>query len=454
MTMPAMTRRVAWRSGGAQRLRSVPRPHADGTTVFGLFLAIASCIFLQRFAVPFGDSQIPVSFAAGYLAFLWLLVRGRLNIGNRVFGLFLVTMAFMTLSVIVSATQASLLSFGYLLAIYSLYVFRLKYPAGCFSRALNIFVNLMSLCAILGIAQFALQFAVDLDYVFPLDAFTPEQFLQDGYNVIIPLSFGDSIMRSNGVFFLEPSFFSQFLGLAVIVELLGARRVSRLLLFAAALVVCYSGTGLLLVFVFLPWILIKRGNANVALALIVLAIVLSLAGGVIDLDALTGRVSEFSSTESSGFARFISPFYMLRDFAASSLGTLFFGMGSGAIEKIMKEAFTYDAYLAFDPTWIKLVLEYGFFAAVSFAAFIGSALFQGSRNRTLSWSILFFLLFLGGYLLNGIVHILFVALCVWHNREAPAPQIASAHAGERFHRLQRLRLVGARRRQLPSASAG
>jgi hypothetical protein len=454
MTAPAMTRRVPWRSGGAQRLRSVPRPRVDGTTVFGLALAIGSCIFLQRFAVPFGDSQIPASFAAGYLAFLWLLVRGRLNITSRVFGLFLATMAFMTLSVIISATKASLLSFGYLLAIYALYVFRLKYPAGCFSRALNIFVNLMSLCAILGIAQFALQFAVSLDYVFPLDTYTPEQFLLDGYNVIIPLSFGETIMKSNGIVFLEPSFFSQFLGLAVIIELLGARRVTRLLLFAAALVVCYSGTGILLVFVFLPWILIKRGNANVALALIVLAIVLSLAGGAIDLDMLTGRVREFSSTESSGFARFISPFYMLRDFAASSLGTLFFGMGSGAIEKIMKEAFTYDAYLAFDPTWIKLVLEYGVLATASFAVFLGAALFQGSRNRTLSWAILFFLLFLGGYLLNGIVHILFVALCAWHNREARAPQITASHAAERAHRMQRLRLVMARRRQLPSASAG
>jgi hypothetical protein len=145
---------------------------------------------------------------------------------------------------------------------------------------------------------------------------------------------------------------------------------------------------------------------------------------------------------------------MLRDFAASSLGTLFFGMGSGAIEQIMKEAFTYDAYLAFDPTWIKLILEYGVLATASFAVFLGSALFQGSRNRTLSWTILFFLLFLGGYLLNGVVHILFVALCAWHNREARAPQVTAGHAGERAYRMQRLRLVAARRRQLPSPSAG
>jgi hypothetical protein len=453
MVSTAMKRRVAWRSGGVQRLRSVARPQADGVTMATLAVVIGACIFLQRFAVPFGDSQIPASFAVGYLGFLWLLLRGRLNIDRQVFGLFLATLAFMTLSLIVSATRASLLSFGYLLAIYALYVFRLKHPAGCFARALNIFLTLMSVCALLGMAQFALQFVVNQDLVFPLDSYMPESILLDGYNVIIPLSYGDNVMRSNGVFFLEPSFFSQFLGLAVVIELLGARRATRLLLFAGAMLVCYSGTGLLLVFVFLPWILMRRGNASVIFAMGVLAIVLSLAGGVIDLDTLTGRVSEFSSTESSGFARFISPFYMLRDFAASSTGTFLFGRGPGAIEQVMKEAFTYDAYLAFDPTWIKLILEYGFFSAVSFAAFIGAALFRGTRNRMLSWAILFFYLFLGGYLLNGLVHCLFVVLCVWHNREARAPQLVSRRAAERLHRIRRLRLIAARPSPTPSISA-
>lgn len=453
MVAAAMRRRAVWRSGGAQRLRSVPRPKVDGLTVSTLAVAIGSTIFLQRFAVPLGGSlQVPASFAGGYLAFLWLLLRGRLNINTQVLGLFLAALACMTLSVIVSAANSSLLSFAYLLAIYSLYIFRLRYPAGCFSRALHIFLDLMTVCAVLGLAQFALQFVIGVDLVFPLDSFMPETILLDGYNVIIPLTYGSTIMKSNGVFFLEPSFFSQFLGLAVIVELLGARRITRLLLFAAAMVVCYSGTGLLLVFVFLPWILMRRGNASVLAAAVVLGIVLSLASGVLDLELLTDRVDEFSSTESSGFARFVSPFFLFRDFVVNSTGSLLFGMGPGAIERIMNGGSL--SYVAHDPTWIKLLLEYGFFAAVMFMVFIGTALFQGTRNRTLSWAILFFLLFLGGYLLNGVVHLLFVALCAWHNRGARAPQIASRRTGERLYRMQRLRLSPARRRSLPSISAG
>jgi hypothetical protein len=443
----------------ALRRRQLPqpptRPRVDGVTVSSLAVAIGSCIFLQRFAVPLGTAtQVPAAFVAGYLAFLWLLLRGRFNVNGQVLGLFLATMAFMTLSVIISSTRSSLLSFGYLLAIYSLYVFRLKYPAGCFSRALNIFLNMMTICALCGVAQFALQFVVNSDLVFPLDTFMPYQILLDGYNVIIPLTYESTIMRSNGVFFLEPSFFSQFLGLAVVIELLGARRVTRLLVFAAGMVVCYSGTGILLVLVFLPWILMRRGNAGVLMAAVVIGVVLSLASGALDLSTFTNRIDEFSSTESSGFARFISPFYLLHDFVINSTSTLLFGMGPGAIERIMKEAFTYDAYLAFDPTWIKLILEYGFFAAALFMTFVGYALFQGTRNRMLSWAILFFYLVLGGYLLNGFLHILFVALCAWHNRSARVPGISRRSAIQRLYRIHNLRRLAAARRPVPSVSGG
>jgi hypothetical protein len=447
MAYPVM-RRSAWRSGGDVRLRSVARPQVDGITISSLAVLIGSCIFLQRFAIPLGaTAQVPAAFVAGYLTFVWLLLRGRFNINAQVFGLFLASTAFMTLSVIISATTASLQSFIYLLAIYSLYVFRLKYPAGCYSRALNIFLTLMTGCALLGLAQFALQFVIDSELVFPLDTFTPESFLLDGFNVIIPLTYGSAIMKSNGVFFLEPSFFSQFLGLAMVIELLGARRVSRILLFAAAMVVCYSGTGLLLVFVFLPWILVRRGNASILAAVIVLAIVLSMVSGVLDLDLLADRVDEFSSTESSGFARFISPFLIMRDFVAMSSWSLLFGMGPGAIEHILNEASV--AYVAHDPTWIKLILEYGFFAAALFMAFISTALFQGTRNRMLSSALLFFYLFLGGYLLNGFLHCLFSALCVWHNRPARMPQAARRRVLDKMQRLRRLQSI--RHSRMPSA---
>lgn len=413
-SVPAV-RQMGRRVGGALRRSRRTVSRIDRVTVGSLVAIVGSSIFLQRFAVPFGSSQVPVAFVADYLAFLTLLCRGRLVINPSLFALFMATMACMTFSLIVSATKASLMSYAYLLSIYGLYIFKLKYPAGCFRRVMNAFLDMMAVCAAFGIAQFALQFTLNPDYVFPLDTFTPDQFLLEGYNVIIPLEYLSSTLKSNGVFFLEPSFYSQFLALAIIIELVGSQRIFRLLLYAAAMVVSYSGTGLMLVVIFLPWAVMRRSSAGLLVAGIILVSALVFVSGAIDLELFVDRLGEFSSTESSAFARFISPYFLIRDFLITSPGKLLFGLGPGAIEGVENTATTL-AYHAHDPTWIKMLLEYGLIAATVFMTFFSTAVFQGSRSRILSSAILFFYLFLGGYLLNGFMNSLFTSLLVWHAR--------------------------------------
>lgn len=387
----------------------------DHITLVGLIAMVGCCIFLQRFALPLGGTQLPAAFVGCYLIFSGLLFRRRFIVHTSLLALFLTAMAFMTLALIVSAETASVSSFFYVLSIYVLYIFRLKYQTGMFSRLNDVFLNMMAVCAACGIAQFALQFVLGVDPVFPFDSYLPESLLLDGYNVIIPLEYASGIMKSNGVFFLEPSFFSQFLALAILVETLRARRLLRLALYVAAMMVSYSGTGIILLILFLPGILMKRGSAGILAAGAALIGILAMFGGVIDLDALTNRIGEFSSTESSGFARFISPYYLIRDFLVDSPTDLIFGLGPGSIERVEKAASSH-AYLAHDPSWIKLVLEYGVISAIVFLTFIFTVLFQGSRNRTLSWAVLFLYLFLGGYFLNGFMHCLFASLLVWHKR--------------------------------------
>jgi hypothetical protein len=154
---------------------------------------------------------------------------------------------------------------------------------------------------------------------------------------------------------------------------------------------------------------------GILFAMLGLGCLVVLAGGASDIHFLTDRIGEFSSTESSGFARFISPYFMIRDFLVDSPVNLLFGLGPGAVVRIENEASTH-AYLAHDATWIKLLLEYGFIAFVMFITFVAMAFFQGSRNRTLSWAVLLLYLFLGGYLLNGFMHFLFAGILAWHNQ--------------------------------------
>jgi len=427
---------VAWRSGAAMRLRSRRSLSPDSVTASCLAVMIGACIFLQRMAVPLSETaQVPAAFVVGYGVFLILLFRSRLVIDTSVTALFFVAMSVMTVSVVVSDATSSLSSFTYLLSIYVLYLFRLKYARGAFQYALNIFLKLMLFCALLGIAQFLLQFVVGWETVFPLDTYLPSNFLLVNYNTIIPLEYESEVMKANGVFFLEPSFFSQFLGLAVLIETFGKRRPIRLAIYGVAIMMSYSGTGLMLVALFLPWIILKRGNAGVLIAGAAIALVVALAGGALDLSALTNRVGEFGSTESSGFARFISPYLLMRDFVIQSPSALLFGLGSGAIDKVMADAFL--PYLAHDPTWIKVALEYGVPALALFMSFVAMAIFHGTRNKVLSWAVFCFYLFLGGYLLNGALHCLFVALTAWHNRPVYARRTAFARHRRRLQPIHR-----------------
>jgi hypothetical protein len=418
-------RRYAPAIGGWPAARPSAPPLSDTTvdrvTAVGLAAILLSCIVFQRFAIPVGNAQIPASFAASYAVFGILLLLGRFVVNPPLAMFFLATMALLALSLAISMTIASIPSFALLFTIYFLYAFKLKYRQGAFEYALDFFLKLMAFSAVLGLAQFFGQFVLPFELVFPIDSFVPDQFrFTEQFNVIIPLAYEAAIMKSNGVLFLEPSFFSQFLGLALVIELTGRQRLLHLGLYGAALIVSYSGTGMSIVAIFLPWILIQRGNLQMLALMLFCGVLFLVAGNALNLNLLTERVQEFGSTQSSAFARFMSPYFLIRDFLIEDPSAFLFGMGPGSIEVVVSQAYT-RAYLAHDPAWIKLMFEYGTIAAACMLAYIAVALRHGSRHPLLAWAVLFVFLFLGGYLLNGMMHAVFLVLTAWHNHPQGLP---------------------------------
>ena len=89
-------------------------------------------------------------------------------------------------------------------------------------------------------------------------------FIVQHFNKQAALAYGSEVYRANGVFLLEPSFFSQVLAVAIIAELctLGGKiplaSATRLAVFSAALFVSYSGTGVLVLAVCLPLYVVMR----------------------------------------------------------------------------------------------------------------------------------------------------------------------------------------------------
>jgi hypothetical protein len=400
---------------------AVRLPAVDRLSAFGITTILFACIFLQRFALPVGSTnQVAVSFILAYAVFGYMLLRGRLLLSPALVMFFCGVMAMMTISLAIADERASLSSFVYLFAIYVLYAFKLRYRDGCFEHTLHSYQNLMIVAALFGIAQFASQFVLGADVMFPIDAYIPQDYLYwETYHVMIPLAYESEIMKSNGVFFLEPSFFSQFVGLSIIIELTRRQSLWRLIVYCAALVVSYSGTGLSMVVLFLPWILYRRGNIQLLVWGFIVACFLIIAGESMNLAKVTNRLAEFSEPESSGFARFISPIYLIRDFLLDSARGFFFGFGPGSIADFVK-ASRVGGYLAHDPTWIKLLFEYGVFAFLGLLAYVTTALTHGNRDKVLCVAIIYLYLFLGGYLLNGTMHAVFIALVAWHSDPARA----------------------------------
>jgi hypothetical protein len=120
---------------------------------------------------------------------------------------------------------------------------------------------------------------------------------------------------------MEPSVFSQFMALGLIIEMLTRRRPVYFGLFAAALLLSFSGTGMMVLasfFIVSAPLLGRRG----VMVLVIGVGGLALAAAVMALaapefaEALVGRLGEFSQPGTSGHLRFITPWWITADVLA------------------------------------------------------------------------------------------------------------------------------------------
>jgi len=130
-------------------------------------------------------------------------------------------------------------------------------------------------------------------------------------------------------------------------------------------------------------------------------------GNALSIDAFTRRVSEFSDVQSSGWARFLSMFSVLQNVVSANDLTFFLGRGPGTVQ----EQFHQFSFNAFDPTWGKVIYEYGLLGSLVYFRFFYVAFCKGPKGLRFAVGYTYF--FLGGYLLNPSVLMLLAALVVW-----------------------------------------
>jgi hypothetical protein len=404
---------------------AAPRPVARSAFALCAFVLLVA-IFLQKIALPGTDGIYPLSLlifpavtAAAFLA-------GVLEVNTSAFlwyaGFVVSGIVSMTLS---PSPHVSVLSLGFLMVAQLPLVFRCKSPDVPSRRVVEFLSTLGCVSALIGIVQFAGQSVFSVDVVFFLDKLMPEGLTVVGYNSLIPLYWTSPVFKSNGVFFLEPAFFCQFLAIAVVAELLAGPRTLRLLLLTAGLVCSYSGTGLTMLALFLPFYFLRHGHSRLFLFAALVSPVPIFFGDVLSLDAFTRRISEFSNVDSSGWARFLSMFSVLQKVVFANDLTFFFGRGPGTVQ----EQFRLLSFNAFDPTWGKVIYEYGLLGALVYFRFFYLTVCRGPGG--LRFAVGYTYLFLGGYLLNPSVLMQVAALVVWLGKSAVVTDRTDAGTIER-----------------------
>lgn len=371
-------------------------------TLLGLYVMVVSVVFLQRIALP--PTQVAVSLLVVLGGFLFLLLSGALVEDRTRMGLYLVA-TILCLSAAVGSFAfedgGSFFSLLLLVVLYAPFTYVLR-PAllDLYPKVLEFFCKLMIVGAILAIGQWVAQIAGGWTYTDLLARVLPASFLLQNYNTTYPIQYGSTIMKSNGVIFLEPSFCSQFLALAVIAQLVQGGKRWRIPLYVAGLLTTISGTGLLLLAFGLTVLAWRRGalwsfGVLGATVVVITTIAVTPAGKL-----FAERAQEARESQSSVSLRFTDPYARAFDDLGLKTNAAIVGHGPGFVEE---EAKVYqertDLALAFPPV-PKLATEYGIFAAVAFAAFMIAAFWTRTPAKTIAASLLFMHLILSGSLLQ------------------------------------------------------
>jgi len=395
------------------RLRAVPQ---DRVAQMLILLPMLAYTLLSKIAIPLGSQQAP-SFIPIALATMPLgVLTGRLEVqsGNLIFYMF--WMAFLLLEQVFGGNDFSVPSLGLLFTVHLSYVFRIKPGLLAPDFHLRTFQNIAVFLAICGIAQFVLQFVIGVDWAFLVDRKLPEAIVLQNFHNMNPLGFRSDTFKSNGVFLIEPSFFSQISAVALLIELTYFRRAERMLLLLGAMVVSYSGTGFLLLFVGLPVLVLKERRYELLLIGAVVGAFAVALSSVLGLDLFVERTAEFSSPDSSAFARFVGGFYLFGQYLWPDTLKSLFGFGAGSVMTYIDVA----DFPAWDPSWVKMPFEYGLAGAGVYYAFVFFCTLRAPGSPTIK-AVLLFALFVAAALIPPI-HTMIISLLVWPWSPGCAPE--------------------------------
>lgn len=379
-----------------------------------VFTPVICSTLLAKFGLPpLSYVGIGLLYPLTFMLIAYGFITGQLQFESRRLTFFLIVLSTLGFMQLLRTDSFSFPSFIMMTALASTFVFTTRSTAVTSDVAHKFFCNLSMTIALLGILQFFIQFAGNPALVFPIENFVPQALRTAGYNNVSPLYYGSPLYKSTGFVMLEPSVFSQLCALGLIAELYGRSRYLRLAVYVVALLVAYSGTGLLILAVSLPvyvvmyrrWDLLSRG-------LVLLGLVLLLSEPL-NLNLLTGRFDEFGNVGSSGFARFVGWLDLFADRLWPSTSAALFGHGAGSFESLAY------GYAAAQMAHTKILFEFGVLGGIVYFGFIFFCIYSNSAPRILQVALMVCYFMNGAY--SPTVTGLALTLLLWPNSKASNP---------------------------------
>jgi hypothetical protein len=386
----------------------------ETNSVIFAHIAFILGICMQRFGLLIGTGQIFFSLFGFFALVAWgswvglVRLRGPQTLA---FGLVIIWFLFSAVAAAESpdrGIEISPASLAMVLVTNSIFLFG---PSSRFSNdaVLRAFLFYVRLCAVLAIIQIVLQFGGIRIFSFKdaIPALDPV-LVESAYNQNAVEFYGSLNRRANGLFPMEPGALSQLLALGVVVDMFLLRRFKFLPLYAISYILTRSGSGLLVLvatFATYPLIAPLKSLRVIAIGSIV-ALMIGTAYLVAPepFDPIVKRLDEFSSTKSSGYARYVAQLqtwdYLLQT------DRVLIGSGPGGLERS-------PAYFggSGNPA-LKLVADYGIIGLMIFLFYLLLSIFR-KDNSMLALTMLACYQLGGGNLAMAPFLIMMAMLCIW-----------------------------------------
>ena len=332
-----------------------------------IYAPLVLTTLLAKLSVPpYGAQGIGINYPVMAFLFLIGIFSGRITI--QAFRLAFFALLFGIFGLVEVFREEAFSLSGILLMTVAniLYVFNVRRAAISPSQLLRFVASYLVIFAILGILQFVAQFIIGVKFAFPIESFLPHQFLIGGFNYLNPLYYGASILKANGVFLLEPSFFSQLMAIGLLAELSSRKSVARVLLFCGALIFSYSGTGLIILIVAMPIYLVRERRLDMLAAIVGVGVFAILFATPLRLDIFLSRLAEFTNPSSSAYLRFVGWYFLAKDALSVDVIHSLFGYGAGTFREV---AFEYGSSVS-EIFHVKVLIEYGLVGFAMYMAFL------------------------------------------------------------------------------------